>query len=95
MNSEIKRQLKYFKQQYEEPMFSPQLKWNVKYKTPDLEDYTPIISIMDLVNYNYVVCAIPNEKVEFMLCELNRTNKVLVEYDSLEEMIEDGWRMGT
>ena len=95
MNSEIKRQLKYFKQQNEEPMYSPQLKWNEKYKTPDLEDYTPIIAIMDLVNYNYVVCAIPNEKVEFMLCELNRTNKVLVEYDSLEEMIEDGWRMGT
>jgi hypothetical protein len=42
-----------------------------------------------------VVCAIPNEKVEFMLRQLNRTDKVLAEYDSLEKMVEDGWRMGT
>ena len=95
MNSEIKRQLKYFNERYEEVICSPQLKWNVKYQTPDLEDYTPIIAIMDLVNCNYVVCAIPNEKVEFMLIQLNRTDKVLAEYDSLKEMIEDGWCMRT
>ena len=35
------------------------------------------------------------EKVKFMLIQLNRTDKVLAEYDSLEEMIEDGWCMGT
>lgn len=95
MSTEIKRQLKYFGENYENPRFSPQLKWNEKYKTPELQDYTPIIAIMDLVNYNYVVCAIPKEKVKFMLCELNRTDKVLAEYDSLEEMVEDGWCMGT
>jgi hypothetical protein len=48
-----------------------------------------------LVKYNYVVCAIPNEKVKFMLCQLHRTDKVLAEYDSLEAMVEDGWCMGT
>ena len=87
MNAEIKRQLKFFNEHYESPMYSPQLKWNEKYKTPELQDYTPIIAIYDLVRYNYVVCAIPNEKVEFMLCQLNRTDKVLAEYDSLEEMV--------
>ena len=95
MSAEIKRQLKYFKQQYEEPMYSPQLKWNVKYKTPELEDYTPIIAIKDLLGNNYVVCAISNEKVEYLLCQFNRTDKVLAEYDSLEAMVEDGWCMGT
>ena len=95
MNTEIKRQLKYFEKHYDEPICSPQLKWNEKYKTPELEDYTPIIAIMDLVKHNYVVCAIPNEKVKFMLCQLHRTDKVLVEYDSLEAMVEDGWCMGT
>ena len=95
MSTEIKRQLKYFGENYENPRFSPQLKWNEKYKTPELQDYTPIIAIMDLVNYNYVVCAIPNEKVEFLLMQFNRTDKVLAEYDSLEEMVEDGWCMGT
>jgi hypothetical protein len=94
-NQEIKRQSELFKKHYDEPMFSPLLKWNDKYKTPELEGYTPIIAINDLVKYNYVVCAIPNEKVEFMLMQLNRTDKVLAEYDSLEKMVEDGWRMGT
>ncbi len=94
-NQEIKRQSELFKKHYDEPMFSPLLKWNDKYKTPELEGYTPIIAINDLVKYNYVVCAIPNEKVEFMLMQLNRTDKVIAEYKSLEEMVEDGWRMGT
>lgn len=95
MNSEIKRQLKYFNECYESTMYSPQLKWNEKYKTPELQDYTPIIAIKDLVDYNYVVCAIPNEKVEYLLCQFQRTDKVLAEYDSMEEMVEDGWCMGT
>ena len=95
MNTKIKRQLALFREHYDSPICSPQLKWNEKYKTAELQDYTPIIAIMDLVNYNYVVCAIPNEKVKFMLIQLNRTDKVLAEYDSLEEMIEDGWCMGT
>lgn len=94
MNTVIKRQLKLFKEHYDTPMYAPQLKWNIKYKTPELEDYTPIIAINDLVHYNYVICAIPSEKVEFMLIQLNRTDKVLVEYNSLEDMVEDGWCMG-
>ena len=93
MNAEIKRQLKYFNERYEEVICSPQLKWNEKYKTPELEDYTPIIAIKDLVDYNYVVCAIPKEKVTYMLSQYERTDKVLAEYDSLEAMVEDGWCM--
>lgn len=94
-NQEIKRQSELFRKHYDEPMFSPMLRWNKKYKTSELKNYTPIIAINDLVERNYVVCAIPNEKVEFMLMQLNRTDKVLAEYDSLEEMVEDGWCMGT
>lgn len=95
MDTEIKWQLKLFKEHYDNPMFSPQLKWNEKYKTSEFEGYTPIIAINDLVHYNYVVCAIPDEKVEFMLMHLPRTDKVIAEYSSLEEMVEDGWCMGT
>lgn len=94
MNTVIKRQLKLFKEHYDSPICAPQLKWNIKYKTPEFEDYTPIIAINDLVYCNYVICAIPSEKVEFMLAQLNRTDKVLVEYNSLEDMVEDGWCMG-
>lgn len=94
MNTVIKRQLKLFKEHYDSPMFAPQLKWNIKYKTPELEGYIPIIAIKDLVDYNYVICAIPREKVGFMLIQLERTDKVIAEYNSLEDMVEDGWCMG-
>ena len=92
---EFERRIKEFKVHYDSPIVSPQLRWNKKYKTTELEKYTPIIAINDLVHYNYVVCAIPNEKVEFMLMQLNRTDKVIAEYNSLEEMVKDGWRMGS
>ena len=94
MNTVIKRQLKLFKEHYDSPICAPQLKWNIKYKTPEFEDYTPIIAINDLVYCNDVICAIPSVKVEFMLVQLNRTDKVLLEYNSLEDMVEDGWCMG-
>lgn len=92
---EFNRQLSLFAEHYDSPIVSPQLHWNPKYLTPKLENYTPIIAINDLVNYQYVVCAIPNEKVEFMLMQLSRTADVIAQYDSLEEMVRDGWRMGS
>ena len=92
---EFERRIKEFKVHYDSPIVSPQLRWNKEFKTTELEKYTPIIAINDLVHYNYVVCAIPNEKVEFMLMQLNRTDKVIAEYNSLEEMVKDGWRMGS
>jgi hypothetical protein len=92
---EIESRKQEFKEHYDNPIVSPQLRWNKKYKTTELENYTPIIAINDLVERNYVVCAIPNEKVEFMLMHLPRTDKVIAEYSSLEEMVNDGWRMGS
>lgn len=91
---EIESRKQEFKEHYDNPIVSPQLRWNKKYKTTELENYTPIIAINDLVKSNYVVCAIPNEKVEFMLMHHPRTDKVIAEYSSLEEMVNDGWRMG-
>lgn len=84
-----------FAEHYDSPMFSPQLRWNEKYLTPELEEYNTIIAINDLVNRKYVVCAIPKEKVKFMLMQMSRTDIVVAEYSSLDEMVLDGWRMGT
>ena len=92
---EIESRKKDFKEHYDSPVFSPHLKWNKKYKTPELENHTPIIAINDLVEHNYVVCAIPDEKDEMFLMQIPRTDKVIAKYSSLEEMIEDGWRMGS
>lgn len=92
---EIERRKQEFKEHYDSPIVSPQLRWNKKYKTPEFEGCIPIIAINDLVDRKYVVCAIPNEEVEMFLMQLTRTDKVIAEYNSLEEMVDDGWRMGS
>ena len=84
-----------FSRCYDQPMFSPQLRWNEKYLTPELESFTPIIAIQDLVDYKYVVCALPDEKVDFMLMQKERTPVVVAQYDSLDEMVRDGWCVGS
>lgn len=92
---EIESRKQEFKEHYDSPNVSPQLRWNKKYKTTELEKHTPIIAINDLVERNYVVCAIPNEEVKMFLMQITRTDKVIAEYKTLEEMVEDGWRMGS
>jgi len=92
---DFEREKKMFSEHYEAPIFAPQLRWNEKYLTPELENYMPIISIMDLCKRNYVICAIPKEKVEVMLMQLERTDIVIREYSSLDAMVKDGWRMGS
>lgn len=92
---EIERRKQEFKEHYDSPNVSPQLRWNKKYKTPEFEGCIPIIAINDLVDRKYVVCAIPNEEVEMFLMQITRTDKVIAEYKTLEEMVEDGWRMGS
>lgn len=84
-----------FKQHYDTPICAPLLRWNKKYHKPELKEFTPIIAINDLCDYKYVVCAIPNEKVEFMLMQIERTPVVVAEYTKLEDMVRDGWCVGS
>ena len=95
---EFNRQMKLFKEHYEEPQFSPMLKWNTKFLTAELENEIPYICISDLCSYNYCICSIPKDKAVFLIdgmfmMQLNRHN-IIVEYSTLEELIEDGWKMG-
>lgn len=94
METDFERQIRMIKEIYDCPQFSPQMHWNLKYKTEEFKNNTPYISIKDLIDYKYVICAIPDEEVEFMMMEFNR-RKVVAEYDSLEVMVADGWRLGT
>ena len=93
--SVFERRKRDFTRCYDQPMFSPQLRWNEKYLTPELEGFTPIIAIQDLVDCKCVVSAIPRGKVEFMLMQLERTPVVVAQYDSLDEMVRDGWCVGS
>ena len=86
------REINLFKEVYDDAMYAPQLRWNPKYESAQFAGMTPYICINDICYYNYVVCAIPDDEVAMMLSERFRRN-VIVEYNSLEEMVEDGWRL--
>lgn len=90
----IEREIKLFKQVYHDAMYAPLLRWNLKYKTEKYNGMTPYICIDDIVNYKYVVCAIPDEEVTMKLQEFHRRN-MIVEYNSIEEMVNDGWILDT
>ena len=94
---DIQREIERFKDVYKDAMYAPLLKWNVKFKTEEFDGMAPYICINDICDYNYVVCAIPNEEVDKQLQkgplqELSR-RKVIAEYNSLEDMVKDGWRL--
>ncbi len=90
----LEREIALIKKHYDSPMVSPLMRWNEKYLTENFKGMIPYICINDLVNYKYAICAIPKEEVSMMLMEMNRRN-VVKEYDSLESMVTDGWRIDT
>ena len=94
---DIQCEIERFKEVYEDAMYAPLLRWNPKYETEDFAGMVPYICIKDICDYNYVVCAIPNVVVNKQLekgplQEMSR-RKVIAEYNSLEEMVKDGWRL--
>ncbi len=96
---DIQREIRLISEVYEEAMYAPLLRWNLKFKTKEFDGMTPYISIKDICDYKYVVCAIPDEELieklhKGPLYEMNR-RKVISEYKSIEEMVEDGWRLDT
>ena len=89
---EYDRQKRMLKNIYECPQFAPQFYWNEKYRTEEMEDKIPYISIQDLLDYKYVICAMPQSQVEPILLEFGR-HEVVKEYSSLDELVEDNWRL--
>lgn len=97
---EYARQKNMLQRMYDAPQYSPLMHWNEKYKTAAFENMTPLICINDLVDWKYAISAVPDEKVSEELkdipipCFLER-GKLVVEYASLDEMVRDGWRVGS
>lgn len=97
---DIQREIKLLSEVYEEAMYAPLMRWNLKYKTGKFDGMTPYICINDICNYKYVVCAIPDEEVDKWLQKSGALQEfsrrvVIKEYNSIEEMVEDGWRLDT
>jgi hypothetical protein len=91
---DIQREIELLKEVYDDAMYAPLLRWNMKFKTKEFDGMTPYICIKDICDYKYVVCAIPDENVTMMLQEFSR-REVIAEYNSIEEMVEDGWQLDT
>ena len=91
---DIQREIRLFSKVYDDAMYAPLLRWNLKYKTKEFDGMTPYICINDICDYQYVVCAIPDDEVTMMLQERFR-RKVIAQYQSIQEMVEDGWLLDT
>ncbi len=91
---DIQREIELLKEVYDDAMYAPLLRWNMKFKIKEFDGMTPYICIKDICDYKYVVCAIPDENVTMMLQEFSR-REVIAEYNSIEEMVEDGWQLDT
>ena len=97
---EYARQENMLQQMYDAPQYSPLMHWNEKYKTAAFENMTPVICIQDLVEWKYAISAVPDEKVSEELkgfgipCFFER-GELVIEYTSLDEMVRDGWRVGS
>lgn len=91
---DFEREVRLFKKVYDDALYAPLVRWNPKYEKEEYNGMTPYICIDDIVNYKYVVCAIPDNEVTSKLQEYNR-RVVIAEYNSIEEMVNDGWILDT
>ena len=93
--AEFKRRKCMFEKIYDNPSYAVLLQWNSKYAKPEWENYTPIICLDDLIHWKFVICAFHIEELENSMKQYDRTDIIVAEYSSLDEMIEDGWCLNT
>ena len=67
--------------------FAPFFRTNAKYCVGQFAELTPYIAYGDVMNYKYIIRATDdyNNKSE--------TNPIIVEYRSIDELVNDGWRL--
>ena len=92
MGYSMQREIKLIQECYDKPAYAPIMRWNSKYYNKEFEGMTPYICIDDLVDYKYVISAMQTSEVEMFLQEMNR-RAVVKEYESLADMVSDGWRI--
>ena len=85
---------------YDIPSYSPLMHWNEMYQTEEFDGLVPLICIKDLCDRKYVISAVPEEKVSkdietrYVPFQYQR-GVFVVEYESIDAMVRDGWRVGS
>jgi hypothetical protein len=72
---------------YSAASLAPVFKENAKFCVNQFAELMPYIAYGDVMSYKFVIRATSdyNDKSE--------TNSVIVEYDSIDELVNDGWRL--
>jgi len=75
---------------YNAASMAPVFKSNPKYCIGRFEDLTPYISYNDIMSYKYIIRGRPVEEHNSFDAQ---EREIIVEYDSLESLVNDGWRL--
>lgn len=77
---------------YRDASLAPVFKSNPKHCKGEFADSVPYIAYGDVMDYKYIIRARP------LLADTNggfdyEERKVIVEYESIEALVDDGWRL--
>ena len=88
--SDFEYQKKNLEAIYSAASMAPVFKSNPKHCTGKFADLTPYISYNDVMSYKFIIRGRPNdEHNSFDFQE----REIIAEYDSLESLVNDGWRL--
>ena len=97
---EYDHQKRMLEKMYNVPSYSPLMHWNEMYQTEEFDGLVPLICIKDLCDRKYVISAVSEEKVSkdietrYLPFQYQR-GVFVVEYESIDAMVRDGWRVGS
>ena len=70
---------------------APVFKQNPKYSIGDLSGLTPYIAYDDVMSYNYII---RGRSLQEPINNFDNEKRIVIaEYDSIESMVDDGWRL--
>lgn len=72
---------------YNDATLAPIFKKNPKYCVNEFADLIPFIAYDDIMNYSFIIRGTQS------IDNKSETNPVIVEYKSIDEIINDGWRL--
>jgi len=72
---------------YSAASLAPIFKSNAKYCVGQFAKLTPYIAYADIMDYKYIIRATDDYS------NLSESNTIIVEYGSLDELVNDGWRL--
>lgn len=85
-------QLKALKEIYRTANISPVFRPNAKYASQIKENEVPYIALNDVLEDLFVIRLLPCDVVSRQF-PITAEGQVLVEYQSIEELVKDGWEL--